>query len=323
MNKRRILFLADQFVEANRDEVSGHPGGAELDDDAAIEASPWPVERARAKDFNPAHLGDFDLHVVANLETAPAELIKGLCEHGRHVLYEHDVRICRWRGNFPGSREYVHRFLQRCICPHQKWKALYRTALGVIFLTQRQMRVFERNPFFQPPRSAIIGTTLMNEAFFDRVERVQGESRERDIDAAILGSVQEIKGTEAARNFCLKRGVEPFVIRGMDPEEALDVLERSRTFVYLPEGLEPAGRMLVEARFLGCDVVANAHTGICGESWWNLPDDLALEVVRDAPRRFWRLVERFAREANADRGDHSKRSPRVVTDGESLFSDYE
>lgn len=361
MNEPRILFLADQFLEATRDDLSGHPGGAELDDDAAIKASPWPVEPARAESFHPTHLRDFDLHVVANLETAPAELIEGLCEQGRHVLYEHDVRICRWRGNFPGSREYVHKFLQRCICPHQKWRALYQTALGAIFLTQRQMRVFQRNPFFQPPRSAIIGATLMNEAFFERVERVQSDSRERDIEAAILGSGQHIKGTEAAQNFCLKRGVDPFVIRGLEPEEVLDMLERCQTFVYLPEGLEPAGRMLVEARFLGCGVVANAHTGICGELWWNLPDDLALEFVRDAPLRFWRLVARFAREANAGRSDssssawnwldegvtkvlpelekilfpypvakriaerldHSKRTPRVVTDEESLFSDFE
>jgi hypothetical protein len=161
------------------------------------------------------------------------------------------------------------------------------------------MQVYLDNPFFDYPRSAVLGSSLMNEAFFERVEHSKRDERERDVEAAILGSSQIIKGTDAARQFCLERGVEPYVIQGLDPDEVLDVLERCRTFVYLPRALEPAGRMLLESRFLGCDVVANAHTGVCGESWWNLDDERALEVVRDAPSRFWRLVRRFVREAEA------------------------
>jgi hypothetical protein len=52
--------------------------------------------------------------------------------------------------------------------------------------------------------------------------------------------------------------------------------------------------MVVEARLLGCEVVVNDHVGVSGESWWNLPQELAVEFLKDAPNRFWRLVEELA-----------------------------
>ena len=328
------MFLADQFDDAARDDLDGHPGGAELTDAAAIEASPWPVERLRASDWSPGTLGDFDLHVVGTLENASDDLLEALCDHGRHVLFEHDVRICRWRGNFPAAGEPVHRHAQRCLCPHRRWRRLFETAMGTIFLTHRQMRVYLDNPWFAPSRTAVLGSSLMNEAFFERVEQARSRDRKRDIEAAILGSGQRIKGTEPARQCCREHGVEPFVIEELDPEEVLDVLERTETFVYLPRALEPAGRMLLESRFLGCEVIANAHTGVCGESWWHLDDEQALEVTRDAPRRFWRLIRRFIREKEAPTtstpesdgwlarlvGSTARETPTLETDGETILS---
>lgn len=58
---------------------------------------------------------------------------------------------------------------------------------------------------------------------------------------------------------------------------------------------------LLEARFLGCEVISNDNAGVCGEPWWRLPHDLALEVARDAPARFWRIVEDCAARKPADR----------------------
>jgi hypothetical protein len=75
--------------------------------------------------------------------------------------------------------------------------------------------------------------------------------------------------------------------------EVLDLMQRSARFVFLPAQLEPAGRMPVEARFLGCEVVTNRHVGVSGEAWWHLPDSRALEALRDAGPRFWRIVQQL------------------------------
>jgi hypothetical protein len=294
VSARRVLFVADQFADASRSVGEHHPGGAELTDGAAIEACPWPIEVATSATLRPRDLRSFDIHVIANLEQGSAELFSELCRLGRHVLFEHDLRICQYNGNFPGAAEKVHRFTQRCICPFPHLADLYRTAIGTVFLTHRQLAYYHANPFFRPVASAVLGCSLMSRAFFERVAR-QGDDRPaRTIDTAIVSSIQRIKGEEGARQYCQKEGIEPFVIENMTPEQVLETLAQCHTLVYLPTGLEPAGRLLVEARFLGCKVLSNPNAGVCGESWWGLPDGLALEVLRDAPDRFWRLVDRFA-----------------------------
>jgi hypothetical protein len=63
--------------------------------------------------------------------------------------------------------------------------------------------------------------------------------------------------------------------------------------------MEWAGRMPVEARFLGCNVVINDNVGVAGESWWDLSDDLAYGILKDTPARFWRIVEKLVNE-NSD-----------------------
>lgn len=291
----RVLFVADQTVDDPRTPTATHPGGAELTDAAAIEACPWPVEVIRTGELKPEYLSDFDLHVIANFGEATPAHIEELCRLGRHVLFEHDMRICWWRGNFPCAFEYVHRYGRRCICPHFHLRRLYDRALGAIFLTHRQLGRFRANPWFRPHRPLLVlGTSLMNRRFFERVEHRR--DRRRDIDVAVAYSPSPFKGYELARQYCQKRGQSPYVIRDLSPEQVLEVFERTRRFVYLPRGPEAAGRMVLEARFLGCRVVANRNVGICGESWWNAGDDRAFEVVRDGPARFWRLVDRLRKQ---------------------------
>jgi hypothetical protein len=185
----------------------------------------------------------------------------------------------------------MHRELNRCVCPHPHLSPLYESALGAIFLTHRQLSVYRKNPFFKVRRSVVLGSSLMNQDFFTRVDNYRKASPPKDIDAAIVYSRHEIKGFEQARQYCEDRDIECSIIKAVPPEKVLDILERSKRFVFLPQGPEPAGRLLLEARFLGCEVITNTLTGVTGESWWNLPDDLALAVVRDAPHRFWRIVE--------------------------------
>ena len=54
---------------------------------------------------------------------------------------------------------------------------------------------------------------------------------------------------------------------------------------------EAAGRMPVEARLAGCNVVVNSCVGVSGEAWWQGDRARAIEQLSGAPRRFWQLVE--------------------------------
>jgi hypothetical protein len=294
MNAPRTLLIADRFAESHRDTLSRYPGGAEQTDQAIIAAAPWPVERVTSQEATPTLIESFDLHLVGNLQQARPELLNALARQGRHVMFEHDLRICYRRGNFPGALDPIHRWLSRCICPHHRLRPVMASSLGMIFLTHLQLSVYRLNPFFRPPAIRVLGSSAFGQHFFDRVARVRNESPRRDRQGTCIAySAHRIKGYPAALSYCRERGIEPQVVRNLGPMEVLDLLQRCRSFVFLPTQMEPAGRMPVEARFLGCEVVTNRHVGVAGESWWHLPDTQALDVLRDAGPRFWRLVQQL------------------------------
>jgi hypothetical protein len=258
---------------------------------------------ARVQDVRSDQIEHADLVVVGNAERAPTKLLRHLSDVGRHVLFEHDVRICRWRGDFPTSRDPIHALTQRCWCPHHRFQRLFASALGVIFLTHRQRRVYERNPFYRGGRNAVLGCSLFGTEFFERVAK-QG-AKAKSGQTVVFNSRQRIKGAREAMRYCAKNAIEPLSIRDLTPNALLDVLERSARFVYLPIALEPAGRMPVEARLLGCEVVVNENVGVAGEDWWFGARETALDFLRDGPSRFWRLVESFL---NHDRRDKARSS---------------
>ncbi len=286
----QILFIADQYTDAPRTSDVRHPGGAELTDAAALAACPEPVDLCKFSELDVDVLAHYDLIVVGNSGSATRAQLAAIAKTGRHVSFEHDLRICGWRGNYPASPEPAHRFAHYCACPHPALQRFYARALGVVYLTALQQRRFESNPFFAGAPSAILGCSLFDTAFFERVEHRNRGARS---GTAIFGSRHRVKGFQQAYDYTMDHGYSPLVIRDIPPPEVLDVFEESERFVYLPLGPEWAGRMPVEARFLGCEVVTNAKVGVAGEPWWRWPDEDALAYLRDGAERFWRIVFSF------------------------------
>ena len=290
----RVAFVADQFADAPRTRHEPYPGGAELTDAAALEVAPVEVTCLRSAELEPAQVRDFDLLILGNADALSAAQVHALATHGRHVLFEHDLRLCRWRGNFPLAPDRMHRLGATCTCPNPTAQALFTSALGAIFLTETQRRHYAKNPYYSGAPFAVLGSSLMNRAFFADVDRRNAEGpREREHKVTVCYSRSASKGFEEAKAFCRERGQEPFVIRHLRPDEVLEVLANSRNFVYLPQSFEAAGRMPLEARFLGANAITNRVTGIASEPWWQLDDAAALSHVRSAPERFWRHIGRF------------------------------
>jgi hypothetical protein len=191
------------------------------------------------------------------------------------------------------SIDPAHRRLQRCACPHPKLRHFFASAAGVIFLTAFQERIYRKNPFFACGPSRVLGSSLFELASLERAGRAPAERRD---GTCVFASPHRIKGFLAAKRYCRERGIEPSVIRGLAPDGVLALFARSERFVYLPIGPEWAGRMVVEARLLGCEVVLNDNVGVAGEPFWAGSRAQALEFVADGPARFWRLVEELLNE---------------------------
>lgn len=312
---RRVLFIADQFADAPRDPNSGYPGGAELTDAAVIAKCPWPIETLRVSALKSRHLQEFDLHLVGNLEQATVEQSRAIASRGRHILFEHDYRMCRWRGNIHTSRGFYHRRLWRCDCAPRAWRALLQSALGAIFLTQRQLAMYRSNPFVRLPRIAVLGCSVMGSDFFAAVDRYRAAGAPKGHGTCVLYSSHPTKGYEQAMAYCRKQAIEPRVLRDLTPRQVLDEFAAAERLVFLPQWPEPASRVALEARFLGCEVVSSDALGVAGESWWNAHDDLALKLVQHAADRFWHLVETMLTTPSTATyaWRHASTEPRVVS----------
>lgn len=266
-----------------------HPGGAELTDAAAIAACPWPITRRKLRELSPGEVAGYDVIIVGNSQSASRAQLAEIAAVGRHVAFEHDLRVCQWRGNFAHAVDVSHRWAQRCWCPHRESQAFFRNAVGVIFLTHFQERIYRQNPFFDCGESRVLGSSLFDPAALERAQ-----ARRNTLARAgtcIFASPHRIKGFRAAQRYCHERGIDPTLIRGLVPDEVLALFARSERFVYLPIGPEWAGRMVVEARLLGCEVVANDNVGVTGESFWHGSTAQAVQFLERGPSRFWSLVE--------------------------------
>jgi hypothetical protein len=307
----RALFVADQFSDVSRGPSDKHPGGAELTDEAAISACPWPLStttfgalRREASSF----LDGFDVIVVGNSETAAPEQLEQLARTRRHVAFEHDLRICRWRGNFPSGRDPVHKLWQRCWCPHLQLRRFFDRARGVVFLTGMQERYYRANASFATSHTRILGSSLFGAQL---LELAANASHERT-GTAVFASRNPIKGHAQALRYCRERGLAPREIRDLSPVEVLARFAQSERFVYLPIGPEWAGRMVVEARMLGASVVVNEHVGVAGEPFWLIERDGVRQFLRSGPRRFWTLVEELMNTPELDLPRAPSRTERAL-----------
>ena len=302
----RVLFVADYFADTDGDSGGHYPGGAEQTDAAVIAACPWPIERVQVRGLDEAALDQFDLFLLGNLDTATQAQCDAIAGRSRHVLFEHDYRMCRLRGSY--QSHWTHRLLGRCVCRLRRFDALFASALGAVFLTRRQLERYLENPFLRLPAHEVLGCSVMGAAFFEAVKR----HRERPLEkhgTVVVHSARRFKGFARSLEYCKTRGIEPLVVEDASPAELLDVFARSERLVFLPEWYEPASRLAVEARFLGCEIVSNERLGVAGEPWWNQPDAVGLAVLSSAAERFWEIVARFAApRASAERTPRAERS---------------
>lgn len=169
-------------------------------------------------------------------------------------------------------------------------------ALGVIYLTELQRRMYRSNPFYREPRHMVLGCSVFSSEFFDRVDAYQASApHQKDIEVSVAYSAHTQKGYDLSLKKAKELSSTPYTMKNLTPNEVLDVLERSETFIHLPRWVEPCGRMPIEARFLGNKVIGNSYVGAIEETWWKLPDEEALEFVRTAPERFWASVDEIAK----------------------------
>ena len=286
----RVLFLADQYADAPRDKVHRYPGGAELTDEAVLESAPCPVEKRTFETLTEQDLERATVCIVGNANQAASGQLLRVARFPRVILFEHDMRICKSRGNMFAWERPLHRAFHLCTCRRGDMLALTRASAGVVFLTTYQRQIFERNPWYGRPRARVLGSSVFSRAALEQF-KARAPRDDRSIDICLSYSAFPEKGFAVSMDYARTISKEPFVIKNLKPDEVLQVFRDAKRFVHLPPSPEWAGRLPVEARFMGCEVISNNHVGVVLEPWWSLPDEEALEVLSGAATRFWTLVD--------------------------------
>lgn len=284
-----ILFVADQFADANRDSEHKYPGGAELTDAAVIEAAPSEILTRDFEKLNETEVRQASIVVVGNAIRATAEHVALLASHPALVAFEHDLRICHHRGDMTAPGHPLHNKFHWCPCRRRKALRLMHAAKGVIYLTEYQRSFYHRNPWYRDRPYRVLGSSVFDKKTISTF-RDRASEQDQNIEVAVAYSRHKAKGFEDSLAIARDYSESPFVIKDMTPTDVLGVLRSAKRFVHAPPSPEMAGRLPVEARFLGCKVITNQHVGVALEPWWSLPDDQALAHLSTAAARFWTYV---------------------------------
>lgn len=284
-----ILFVADQYADVHRDPHHAYPGGAELTDAAVIEAAPDSIVTRTFATMSDADIANASICVVGNAARASKAQVASLATHSKLILFEHDFRICNHRGDMTTRHHWLHNQFEWCTCRNRRTLALMQAARGVIFLTDYQRGFYSRNPWYRSRPYRVLGSSVFDKATIE-TWRDRDPTVDRRYEAAVSFSKHVSKGFAASLARAHEFTPDPLIIRDLPPREVLTALQESKRFIHTPLSPEWAGRLPVEARFMGCEVITNHRVGVTQEAWWKSPDADALHHVASAATRFWKLV---------------------------------
>jgi glycosyltransferase involved in cell wall biosynthesis len=209
----------------------------------------------------------------------------------------------------------------RAACPDacgiERARWIYRRALACVFVSPLHARVVEGLLGPEVVRRRIIARPLIDTSLF------YNRHLPRDIDYLCVGIIARYKGYKNVKRLLAGENILfiganatgerligahiPFVSQAELPH----YYNRAKTFVHLPEWIEPQGRTVVEAALCGCALLTNDNVGATSFPF-SLSDSAE---IRAAPQRLWQEIEQLAAEVGvAPRADFHARSaaPAVV-----------
>jgi glycosyltransferase involved in cell wall biosynthesis len=103
-----------------------------------------------------------------------------------------------------------------------------------------------------------------------------------------LESQSWVKGSDAAKAWCVENDLQQIPIGTLPYEDVLRVLSRAEGLVYLPAGGDTCPRLVIEAKLLGCKLRLNDHVQHRREEWFSTDDLGAIEdYLANATSVFW------------------------------------
>jgi glycosyltransferase involved in cell wall biosynthesis len=260
-----------------------------------------------------------NLFLLADLFNCPEDnvpfedrFLRGIVEHEPFLHWDNSwVDVCA-RPALPCNGDRA-----QCpdACGRERARWLYGRALACIFLSPLHAWVVEGLLGPDVVRRRIIARPLIDTTIFYNQHRL------RDIDFLCVGTVARYKGYENVKRLLAGEKIL-FIGANATGETLIGVhipriahhdlpryYNRAKTFVHLPEWIEPQGRTVVEAALCGCALLTNENVGAM-----SFPFPLtAADEIHAAPDLLWNEIEEVAAAAGLCEAGPPVRAPRAAS----------
>lgn len=290
---KKIIFVCDAFV----DEVQN--GGAVQSLEAIIRTCPYEYERIKSSNLTKSFIdvNDGSLWIISNMTTLERELTLYVAETVRnYVIIESDWKFCGHRNPTLHYRGYKR--LCDCVEMSRLGKVMYKLICNsdiMFFKSNRHREMYlsflpelYRKPMF------VIGATFTKDDL-DRLFDLKTSGLERDDTYVILE--HSFKGGQPSIDYCIENNLQYEVLPTVSREELWLKLRTSKGLVYLASYEDTCPRVVIDAKFLDCDIILNTYAQLVDELWFNTNNFLEFYAyLASRTKYFWIIMNDYINE---------------------------
>ena len=277
-------FFSDQLV-----------GGAELTLEALLKKEEEKVYKINSSDVTKSFIekNKDKVWVFGNYTQLPAEAYDSLIESDvKYSVVEFDYKFCAYRNL------ELHKTLEgaECDCATKEHGANVEKFLAkantVFFMSQKQLDLHVKHLKSLKKKNCYMLSSAFNDEFFEKVKNLREKYSEQKEDKWVISSSPSwVKGATDAEKWCVDNEKEYVKMHGIDYDQALELLAKSKGLCMLPAGEDTCPRLVIEAKLLGCDLEMNDNVQHKDEKWFDTDNLESIEkYLKNVPNRFWRKV---------------------------------
>lgn len=266
---KKITIISD-FLSS---EIIGS-GGAQLYNEELIKllSTNYDVTFLKSKEVNIFNLSDKkdNFFIVSNFMLLGKNEKKFIQENIKYCILEHDHKYCA---------TYNPALFKDFLIPENLIinKDFYKKAYAVLCQTSYHAKILEKNLFLD--NIINLSCNLWSEREIEILKKLIDTKKEYKY--SLFNTNNKNKGTEKAKNYCLKNNLEYHEINHLPQDLFLEEIAKSENIIFFPTWIETFSRVAVEARILNCKLILNNFVGVMHEPFFEKKGLELLEYIKD------------------------------------------
>ena len=277
-----IIFVSDFFIE-------DYVGGAELTTQSLIDSCLLPYKKIKSHQVNVSIMNKYAdcFWIFANFTNLNKQCILHALKNLKYSVLEYDYKYCDMRS--PGKHIVSS---GACNCEqgnHAKLISLfYNSAVTTWWMSENQKNIYKNLfPFLKDENNKVLSSVFSD----DHLEYILSLSNNKKNDNyIILNSQSWIKGKEDAIQYALKNKLKFELVWGLEYEQLLDKLSRSRGLIFFPRAGDTCPRLVIEAKLLNCELILNDNVQHKDEPWFQTASS-CVKYLKERTKIFWNTLE--------------------------------